>query len=291
MNKYTKVIYKSKAGSVVFFAPGDIWIESISGLETDVEIGTTQTVGQLGCTIDSQSVQPKTVTVNGCIVSNIESRRAQLLAVVLPLEPAKLIFEQDGESWYLQGFPRKTPALSDGLRPQHFQFQFFCPYPYLRTLNDKTYQLSGLSALWETPFTVGPHSISSYSAGAFVPVANSGSVPQAFLLDIYAAAEVVNPAVYNIEAGTHIKINKTLAPGEKFYISTHEEDKDRGSAYVYVDAQGNEHNGFRYITLDSDLSMRVAPGGSTFSLQAAEGSNVSNCRCKLITAGGEKHGI
>ena len=136
---------------------------------------------------------------------------------------------------------------------------------------------------------MGPHQISSYGDDVFVSVANAGSVPQALTLTIYAAAEVVKPSVHNVDMGTHITVNKTLAPGEQFVISTHDEDKDAGTAVRYIDTEGVEHNGFKYITLDSDLSMRVAPGGNVFTQRAA--ATGQNARCTLVTAGGERHSI
>ena len=290
MDKNTKVIYSNAAGSITFDVAGDFWIESVTGIETGVDLNTSQSVGQLGVTVNGQSVRPKEPTINGVIVRSIPANRDRLLAVVLPLVPSRLTFVQpDGKSWYLEGWPKHTPILDNGQRPQHFQLQLFCPYPYFRSGEQRTYQLAGLTAMWRTPFTVGPHWISNYGEDSFVPVENTGSVPQAITLTIYAAAEVTKPSIHNVDLGTHITINKVLTTGERFVISTHDKDKDAGTAVRYFDASGGQHNGFKYITLDSDLSMYVAPGGNVFTQKA--GANGQNCRCTLVTAGGERHSI
>ena len=104
-----------------------------------------------------------------------------------------------------------------------------------------------------------------------------------------AAAEVTEPVVYNVERGSHIRVGKVLAPGERLIVSTHAQDKDAGQAVRFFAADGSEGNGFRYITLDSDLSMTVPPGGGIFMADAA--ANKQNLRCTLVTAGGERHSI
>lgn len=291
MNKNTKVTYSNAAGSITFDVVGDFWIESITGLQTDVDIMETQSVGQLGTTANSQSVKPKNLTINGCIVRNIESRREQLLSTVLPMVHARMSFAlEDGSSWYLEGFPRQTPVVGDGLGPQHFQFSFYAPYPYLRSTEVKSYQLAGLTPLWRTPFHMsGVKRISTYTENAFKRIENAGSVPQAIEIEFAAVGEVTNPEVWNVDQNRHIRITKTMRPGERFRISTHERDKDAGTAVQFIGSDGFVENGFRFLAPDSDLSIAVAAGGNVFMARAAQ--NKENLRCKLVTAGGERHSI
>lgn len=295
MNKDTVITYQSAGGSIRFAPDGEYWITEVSGLQTDISLNTSQSVGQRGATVNGQSVQPKKITFNGAILgrggaAGIEPLRRALLAAVLPLESARITFAQEGQSWYLEGWPTKTPALSDGLRPQSFQFQFYVPYPYFRSAEQRSYQLSGLRAMWHTPFYTGGHFyISKYTEDAFCRVANTGNVAQAITLTLYAAAEVTRPVVYNVERGSHIRVNKIMAPGEQMVISTHDKDKDAGRAARFFAQDGSEGNGFKYITPDSDLAMAVAPGGNIFMADAA--ANKQNLRCTLTTAGGERHSI
>ena len=124
MDKNTVITYKSAGGSIRFAVDGDFWITKISGIQTDINMTTSQNVGQRGTSVNGQSVQPKKVTLGGALLGRcapLEAERRQLLAAVLPAEPARLTFELGGdESWYLEGWPTKTPVLSDGLRPQEF---------------------------------------------------------------------------------------------------------------------------------------------------------------------------
>lgn len=290
MNQDTKIRYQSAGGVLDFALESDFWIEKITGLQTDISLNTSQSVGQRGATVNGQSVQPKKVTVNGAVFGDVEANRAKVLSTVLPLQEAKLTFIQNGGSWYLEGWPTKTPIFEDGVGVQAFQFQFYVPYPYFRSTEQRSYQLSGLRALWRTPFYTGGHFyISKYTEDAFCRVANAGNVAQAVTLTLLAAAEVTNPVVYNVEQGSHIRVNKVMAPGEQMVISTHDKDKDAGQAVRFFAQDGSEGNGFKYLTPDSDLAMAVWPGGSIFMADAA--ANKQNLRCTLTTAGGERHSL
>lgn len=290
MNKNTKVTYASVGGSVVFAQNTDFWITDISGIQTDVSLNTSQSVGQLGATINGQSVQPKKPTINGAVLGDVEAARRQILAVILPLVPARITFNQGGESWYLEGYPTKTPVFSDGSGPQKFQFQFYVPYPYFRSTDTRAYQLSGLTPLWKTPFSTGGRFwISKYTEDAFKRVENAGNVAQAVTITLYAAAEVTDPVVYNVDLGRKIAISKVMAVGERFVISTHDKEKDEGKAVQFFGTDGAQQNGFKYITPDSDLGLCVAAGGNVFMAVAA--ANKQNLRCTLVTAGGERHSI
>lgn len=290
MNHTTKITYQNSAGSITFALESDFWISEISGIQTEITLNTSQSVGQRGTSVNGQSVQPKKVTFTGAVFGDVESNRSKVLAVVLPLQESKITFSQNGESWYLEGWPTKTPIFDDGLGVQNFQFQFYVPYPYFRSGEKRSYQLSGLRALWRTPFyTGGRFYISKYTEDAFCRVENAGNVAQAITLTLHAAAEVTEPVVYNVEQGTHIRINKTLYTGEQMIISTHDKDKDAGRAVRFIAADGTESNGFKWISLDSDLSMTVSPGGGIFMAGAA--ANKQNLRCTLVTAGGERHSI
>ncbi len=291
MNKNTRIIYENEAGSVTFDVAGDFWIEEITGLQTDVDMITTQNVGQLGVTANGQAVKSKEPTFNGYIVRNMESRRAQMLAVILPRVFSRIsFFLENGDGWYLEGWPTQTPQLSDGLGPQHFQFRFLAPYPYFRSTETKAYQLTGLTPLWRTPFHMsGTKRISQFTENAFCKVENSGSVPQAITLDVVAYGEVSQPEIWCVDVSRRIGISKVMQPGERFRISTHDRDRDAGRAVQFFTADGEVSNGFRYITPDSDLGMMVGIGGNVFTARAA--ANTQNLRCILVTAGGERHSI
>ena len=131
MTQDTIYIYDNGTQQITFSrAPRQFWITKLSGVSDNaVTVSETQGVGQVGATLGSMSVQPRDITVNGCVFEPVEDNRAALLACVLPGVLARFIVAQAGKAWYLEGTPKKTPDFSDSPVVQDFQFSFHCPYP------------------------------------------------------------------------------------------------------------------------------------------------------------------
>ena len=68
-----------------------------------------------------------------------------------PQIPATLTIEQNGESWYLDVVPTKTPEVTPGNGVQYFQ-TLYAAYPYWRTTASYATQVAGLIAMFKFPF-------------------------------------------------------------------------------------------------------------------------------------------
>lgn len=284
------VTYQSGTKTLTFALESDFWMSEISGLETQIDMATSQGVGQYGETVNAQSVQAKTITFTGDIHGDVVSNRAKLLGTVLPYAPAIVTFTQEGESWQIEGYPTKTAIIEGGVGVQSFQFSIFAPYPYLRSVETKEYVIAGITPLWETPFNMQETVwISRYTEDLFAHVSNSGNVPQGFVLEMYARASVTNPSFYYVEQGSAIHFNYELAEGDRIRISTYDKDKDAGLSAQLILSDTSVKNAFRYISPESDLDIKIPPGGATFMADALE--NKANLQCVLVTAGGECHSL
>lgn len=278
--------YITAKKSITFSEDGDFWITSIDSLSSNnINISETQGVGQIGSTRSEQSVQPKDMTVTGEVFGDLKNNRRALLACISPLVPARFIIHEDGESWYLEGTPKRTPVMSETQVQQNFQFIFHCPYPYWRTLDEQNTLLAGIKAMFSFPFyTGGSWYISQYEASAFKRVLNDGDVPIDLTVTFQARAQVERPEVLLVETGELIRITKTLQAGESFIVST-----IYGNKHVtYRHADGVEENGFRYLSPASDMNMQLQPGVNTFRYDAAdnrEGLQVTVLASKGVRAG------
>ncbi len=290
MTDSTIVIYKSKGGEITFSVESDFWLTDITGLEMQVDINTSQNKEMAGQSVTSMAVSGRNMTFTGAICGDLQINRKKLINAVLPFENAEITLITDDGAYIIQGYVAKTPYIEPGAGIQVFQFEFFAPYPYFKTQSNKVYTLSGINPLWQTPFHMQENFyISKYSENMFVDIFNSGNVSQAFTINIYAQEQVTNPVIHNVTQNSFIKINKVLEKGDKFFISTHETDKNAGIATVFTQSGQSMQNGFKYINPESDLDMLILPSHNIFMADADE--NKTNLNCTLITAGGEYHSI
>ena len=171
--------YITANNAVSFSEDSDFWITGIDGLSSnEINISETQGVNQIGSTRSSQSVRPRDLTVTGVLFGNLKENRRTLLSCVSPMIPAHFFIHEDGESWYLEGTPKRTPVMEETAEIQQFQFILHCPYPYWRTADDANTLLAGIKALFRFPFyTGGKWYISKYEASAFKRVLNDGTSP------------------------------------------------------------------------------------------------------------------
>ena len=266
MTENTIVTYEARGNSVTFCRDGPLWLTDIAGTSgTTVSISEAQGAGQIGSTISDQSVQPRDITFTGAVIAETELNRRGMLSCILPGVTGRLTVLQNGESWYIDGAPKSTPEFSDGATVQDFQFTLHCPYPYWRSAEGGSTQIAGLTPLFKFPFnTGGKWWISQYSQSLFATVTNHGSVPLEFDILLTAATKVKNPEIYHVERGTSIKINRIMAAGETFAISTVYGRK--GATLTLAD--GTKENGFRYLDVTSDLNMQLDPGENTIRYDA-----------------------
>ena len=78
MNKHTVVTYTAAGRSVTFYAHphSPLWITALSGASAnEVTVSESQSAGQVGSSIGSLSVQPRTLTVEGAIRADLEANR------------------------------------------------------------------------------------------------------------------------------------------------------------------------------------------------------------------------
>lgn len=279
--------YVTANNTVSFSEDSDFWITGIDGLSSnEINISETQGVNQIGSTRSSQSVRPRDLTVTGVLFGNLKENRRTLLSCVSPMVPARFFIHEDGEIWYLEGTPKRTPVMEETAEIQQFQFILHCPYPYWRTADDANTLLAGIKALFKFPFfTGGKWYISKYEESAFKRVLNDGDVAIDLTVELKATAQVQAPEVLLVETGSVLRITKTLQAGESFTVSTVYGSK----RVVYRHADGVEENGFRYLSPDSDMNMQLQPGVNIFRCDAAD--NREGLRVSVLAPRGVRAGV
>lgn len=288
MNGDTIFIYESAIGKIVFQRDQmQFWLTEIDGASSvDIDISESRSSGQVGASVAGQSVQPRSFTVDGCIFEPLALNRAHLLNVIAPQTPATLTILQGGESWYLDIIPEKTPEVTPGEGIQHFQTRLHAPYPYWRTTASYATQIAGLVAMFEFPFfTGGSWWISKYSDSFFRTVENKGNVPIEFQLMFTARSALSNPEVYHVDTGKKILIRKNMIAGERVVVSTVYGQK----GVICISNTGEITNGFKYLSLDSDLSMTLVPGSNLLRMDASK--NREGLGVRIESPEGVKSGV
>ena len=273
MNNQTKIIYENYIGKIEFSYDSPFWISTPSGMTSDeIEISETSGAMQVGTTITGQSVLPKKFTLDGVIFEPLVVNRKNLINIMAPQIPSTLTVIENNESWFLDVVPQKTPEIEDGIVAQNFQVTLYAAYPFWKTTEQYTSQLVGIVPLFQFPFdTSGSWSISEFTDNYFTEVENEGNSPIEFSITFSARSDVSNPELYHMGSDKFIKLNKSMIAGEVIVVSTKYGEK----GVLCYDTNGNVSNGFKYLTIDSDLSMQLLPGNNLLRFDAGNRQGLS----------------
>ena len=135
--------------SITFDYAGGFLISKPSGIDTlSVSLSQAQGIDQVGATIQSTNIQPRPVTIVGCLVGDAQDvNKNKLLSVVRPDIGGKLY----ANDYYLSVYPTATPIIEPKDRLARFQFSLLAPYPYWCKDDSASATLSGIQKLFKLP--------------------------------------------------------------------------------------------------------------------------------------------
>ncbi len=261
MDRNTIFTYENSIGSLTFGMDTAFWLSDISGASSvQVEVTEARADEQYGAVLAGQSLAPRTLTLNGCIFEPLPEHRSQLLKIMAPLMPARLTKRDAQGSYWLEVVPLKTPEVSTGPGVQHFQAQLRASWPLWRNEERHRTTVAGLEPLFRFPFfTGGSWKLSEYTRSYYCNIPNDGNVPIPFQVVFTAEGRVDKPWLYHMGTRRQIRLEITLQAGQQVRVST-----QPGSKGVWLEANGQAENAFRYLSVDSDLSMVLLPGENLF---------------------------
>ncbi|MEE0681380.1 MAG: hypothetical protein ACLVML_00760 [Candidatus Gastranaerophilaceae bacterium] len=287
MNENTVVIYENALGKLEFRHESAFWISDISGASSvDVDIAESRSAMQIGSSIEGQIVQPRSITIDGAIFEPLAANRKRLIDIMSPQVPSILTVIGNGESWYLDVVPERTPDITPGNGVQMFQLRLRAAYPYWRTTASYAAQVTGISPLFRFPFsTGGTWWISRFSDNFFATVTNQGNIATGFRAIFVARSALSNPELHHVDSGKRILIRKSMAAGDMITVSTVHGSK----GVVCTSAAGGVTNGFRYLSADSNLSMSLLPGPNLLRVDA--GVNREGLSARIEAPMGVRSGV
>ena len=276
MNENTVFEYANALGTVRFSYDSDLWITDIDGVSSvDVSLATSQGFTQVGTTISGQSIQPVKMTVNGCIFGDTEENRGALIRIIAPnVESIFTVTTPEG-SWQRDVVPEVTPIIQAGKGAVDFQFRLYCAFPYWRTVKESEHTIIGIEAAFEFPFNENAQGnyefyLSRFTEELYKVVENTGNVPENVEITFASRlGDVVNPQITNVSTGQTIKINATLAEGERYVINT----TQGNTSITKIAANGKKTNGFKYLAFGSDMTFCLQAGENVILGDAQSGTN------------------
>lgn len=208
-----EVIFENDNGKKFIFGPaGSNWFGMNIGDGMEVTLGKSQGFSQVGETVETQSVAGRPIDVTGQFYGNIVSHKNALRSVCAPLSSGRLVFQK---THYIRVYVKAAPTFSAVKNNGLFTMQFYAPYPYFRSFEEKVFRLGGVTKQFRFPVNYSqPHRFGTRSANRYTNVINSGDVSVPFRLELHSTGVSTNPAVTNLTTFAYLKLNGQLNAGD-----------------------------------------------------------------------------
>lgn len=281
MMKHRKVTYTNSKGESVVFSPYSPYIlEYIYGLsEMDVNNQRQRSPYQDGATKIDTHIRERDLGIEfgyKGTQEEIADRRRYLSKVFNPkLTPGVLryedfdgaVFEIDVEVYGPPTAPRKNVK---GIQTSLIQLE--APDPYWKSTEQVTEPLAAFVPSFRFPFSFP---VRFGERGSEAVLYNDGHVPAPIQIEFNGPAE--QPVITNRTTGEFIRVNRTLADGEKLIIHTgHGRDRrvviDRGNGVI--------ENAFHYIDIWESTLFFLEVGENIIEHDALSGEALVNISFK-----------
>lgn len=211
------VVYEGDNGKrYAFGKPGNTYFGMDVGNGMEVQLGTSQGFRQIGETVESQTVGGRPIKITGQVFGDIPGRKAALRNVFAPLSSGRLVFQN---AYYIRVYVKNAPTFSAVKNNGLFTMQLYAPYPFFRSMDEKTAYVGIVSPQFRFPVNYSmPHRFGSKSAARYTNIVNNGDTKVPFGVYLSSDGTCANITVTNMRTLAYLKINGTLSAGESLRI-------------------------------------------------------------------------
>lgn len=251
---------------LLFSADSGYMIESMSDpTSQEVTFGTSAGIGNIGAKVETQTVEPKRLSISGTLLGDARNKRRKMVQTIVPCTRATVTY--DGK-YKLDVYPQKTPEIERYALNPRFNFVLYAPFPYWRSAENKAVDLLGLAKSFRFPWNISdpaPFRFSTLTQALYTNVYNGGTVPSKWRAEFLARTDVDTPSILNIQTGECVKINMALSAGESIVVDTTGQEL----SVTHIGVSGTATDAFEYLDIDS-IPFDLAVGDNLLKTEADE---------------------
>lgn len=253
---------------------GPFTIKEITGLNPPTAtINTNTTAIMDGARFNSSKLNMRTINIAFAIEYDAAINRLEVYKVLQTKKIVHLRYTSDTIDVMAEGYVESIDISYFSMK-QIVTVAILCPFPYLKDAQTIVNDLSNLISTFHFAFasTEVPELIMGYVETINnVTVRNSGTVDVGMSIELYAAANISNPKVYNYATGEYIGVTYSMEAGDTIKIDT-----TSGNKSVVLLRNGVESNLFNYLAPGSKwLQLDVGVNEFVYTVDSNNASNLS----------------
>lgn len=213
---YSATFVSDRGDKYLFGVAGNTVFDMDIGDGVSVNIGTSQGFSQVGETVESQTVQGRTITVKGVVYGNIPERKQSMRKALAPFSAGRLTIN---DKYYTRVHVKSAPSFSPVNDNGKFTLQLFAPFPFFYSVEGKSVSIGGVTPLFSFPVNYAePHQFGEKASERYTNVYNSGDVKVPYDLYLQSTGISSNINIVNLNTFAFLKINGVLSAGDTIHI-------------------------------------------------------------------------
>lgn len=230
----------------------------------------TSSLGMVdGEKFNSARVGRRNVVLTVYINNNVEANRIRLYNWFSPKQWVKLHYQNGSRDVYTEGRV-ETCEPNQFSAVQAVQISIICPQPYLIGAEEIVKDISGITSLFEFPFSIAAEGIpfSDLSGADYAILNNIGDEETGFVIEVYAREDVTGPIIYNAMTNDAFRVSGTLEAGHTLTIDTRAGSK----RLIITDPSGTVTNAL-YRKQRGSVWLQLESGYNYISYAAESGAD------------------
>lgn len=259
------VVFENDNGSKYYFGVnGTTAFDMDLGNGVPVDIGTSQGFSQIGETMQSRNISGRTISVKGAVYGNVQERKKFMRNVISPFSSGRLVFEGQ---YYIRVCVKSAPSFSSVKNDGRFTMQFFAPYPFFKSIEEKNVEIGSIKPLFSFPVNYSiPHKFGEKGSARYKKIYNDSDVSIPFSLRLSSSGTSTNPVISNLQTFKTLKLNGALNAGDFVDIYRNEDNVLR----AIMTSDGVQSDVIYWIDESSDL-FELVVGDNLISATDDEG--------------------
>lgn len=244
-------------------------VYKIEGLTTPkATINESANATSDGAVITGARLESRNIVIYVSLRGDIETSRINLYKYFPAKKTVSLYFKNGTRNVVING---TVEVIECDLfaQSQTAQISIICPKPYFKDIEDFVVFFSTIDPYFEFPFGISKKGVEFSTISTYVrkSIINAGDIDTGVIIKLYATGTVVNPILYNVQDGTHLKLNITLQASDTIIINT-----NIGEKSITLIREGISSNAMGYMQADSSWFV-LTGGDNVFTYDCESGTD------------------
>lgn len=223
-----------------------IRLVDISGISAIGVINTASVNGYDGASFISSQMPMRNINISLRFMGgDVEANKLRLYKTFRVKSTGNLYYKSEHSNAKIECIVEKID-IPPNIYPLRAQISLLCPFPYFTDLEPTRKIMSAIRPLWRFPHHFnGTFKFSERMTSVIENFVNDSTVDVYPIIELRAVTAVTNPSITNINTYEKMKVNISLAAGEKLVIDT-----NLGKKTITKISGSNETNVFNLMADD-----------------------------------------